>query len=245
MTAPNRVDFGDTYATAWDAYIRQWRAAGGRKPGEPWPGDQWGTAAEWAANFRELVTDVLPTAERIVEIGPGSGKYTEMILDRYPGATVRAVDASRLYLEVMAERLAPAVAAGRLVPVLTDADPAGLARGLQEAGWVGRTDLVCSFDALVHVDLAYMVAYLALAAACLRPCGVFSAMVADATSDAGHAKLLGDVRRIWPYQGRMCQKFEWVSPDIVRSVLGRLGLVVERCRPERAYLYVVARKPGA
>jgi SAM-dependent methyltransferase len=240
-----RVDFGETMASAWDEYIRRWRAEGGRHPGGPWPGDQWGTPAEWAANFKELVTDVVPPgAERFVEIGPGAGKYTALILDAYPAATVRAADVSGLYLEVLAERLAPAVAAGRVVPVLLDADPDGLRRDLATASWMARVDCVCSFDALVHVDLQYMVAYLALASACLRPGGVFSTMLADATSDAGHAKLLTDIRRVWPYQGRACHQFQWVSPDIVRSVFGRLDLQVERCRPEGAYIYVVARKPA-
>lgn len=239
-----RMNFGQTYASSWNAYIRAWRKDGRKQPPGKgvWPGDQWGTPASWQATLRELVLDRLPEASRIVEIGPGSGKYTKLMLDAYPGAEVWASDVSADYLEILRERLAAEVEAGRVLTHLIGKDHDQQRRALESHGWLGAVDCVCSFDALCHVDLGYLAGYLRLASQVLRPGGILSTMVADATSDAGHAKLMTDIRRIWPYGGKMCQCFQWVSPDIMTGLLGRLGFVVELLRSEGAYLYVVARR---
>jgi hypothetical protein len=163
-----------------------------------------------------------------------------MLLDAYPEATIRAVDVSAAYLDVLRERLAGPVAVGRVVPDLVDADHGGLLRRLRTVDWVDRVDCVCAFDSLVHVDLQYMMGYLLTAAEVLRIGGVLAIMVADATSAAGFEKLVRDVRRVWPFQGRICQKFEWVGPDILANILSRLGFEERLHRSHGATLHVVA-----
>jgi hypothetical protein len=50
--------------------------------------------------------------------------------------------------------------------------------------------------------------------------------LADATSERGIDKLLEDIKTYYPMQGMPSLKFEYVSGDIVRAVLARLGFEV-------------------
>src|SRR3954454_18483896 len=56
----------------------------------------------------------------VIDAGCGTGRVTELLLDRVPAAKVIAIDASRHMLEGAATRLAGALAAGRLELVNAD-----------------------------------------------------------------------------------------------------------------------------
>ncbi|MGE0717900.1 MAG: methyltransferase [Alphaproteobacteria bacterium] len=226
------TEHADDYGRYWDLYVRevfpQIRAE--RDPAARhllWPGDEWGTPDIWSRIFEMVFLPELdPGLARAVEIGPGSGKYTAMVLDRYPGAAVVAADVSAAYLTVLGERLAAAVAAERLTLARLEPQPDHLRRIVAERGWDGAVDLVFSIDAMVHVDLQYLVAYWIDAAAMLRPGGKMIMSVADATSPHGFDKLIADVPTYFPHQGRITSKFEWLCPPMVEHVLGRLGFDV-------------------
>ncbi|MGH8542407.1 MAG: hypothetical protein ACREX3_01915 [Gammaproteobacteria bacterium] len=82
---------------------------------------------------------------------------------------------------------------------------------------------------MVHVDLQYLIVYLITAALTLRPGGKLILTLADATCDRGFRKLLTDIQRTWITQNRPLGrgKFEWMSSDMVRLILPRLGFEVD------------------
>ena len=79
----------------------------------------------------------------------------------------------------------------------------------------------------------------------LRPGGKLIMTVADATRDVGFKKLIADIDTFFPAQGRPSSKFEWLSPDLVNCVLGRIGFdVIEAPFPEprRDYWFVATKR---
>jgi len=221
-----------TYAEFWDRYVRDVFPEI-RKATDPdathllWPGDEWGTPDIWSKIFEIAFAPALPERlERAIEIGPGSGKYTEMVLNRCPAARILAFDVSSIYLDVLRARCAEAIAAGRVEPLLLDQSPDGLARATEARGWGGTVDFAFSIDAMVHVDLQYLVAYWIALHRVLRPGGTMLMSVADATSPLGYRKLIDDIPTYFAAQGEVTSKFEWLSPALVEDLLGRIGFDV-------------------
>ena len=240
----------DDYGQYWDLYVRsifpQIRAHDPAGDRLAWPGDEWGTPEIWERIYQMVFAPEFdPPPARAVEIGPGAGKYTGMVLDHCPTAEILAVDVSPAYLAVLEERLAPAIAAGRLATARLLPEWDHLARLVAERGWRGSVDLVFSIDAMVHVDLQYLVAYWMAAADALRPGGKMIMSVADATSPHGFEKLMADVPTYFATQGKITSKFEWLCPPMVAHVLDRLGFEV-RFLPKlagRDCWFVATRRP--
>ena len=160
-----------TYSKYWDQYIEddlQVEQAG--RDDLEWPGDEWGTQEQWE-NIYQLMfvrTGGVERWSRAVEIGQGSGKYTLKVLAN-PQVTVRAYDVSARFLDVCRERCAAEVEAGRLsLHRIDPGTPRYLLSNLTEAGWRRQVDAVYSIEAMVHVDLQYLMAYLLTAAAVLE-----------------------------------------------------------------------------
>jgi SAM-dependent methyltransferase len=166
---------------------------------------------------------------RAVEIGPGSGKYTLKLLER-SAAVVRAYDVSPRFLEVCGGRCESAVAEGRLSLHLIDAvQPDQILGELESCGWRRELDAFFSIDAMVHVDLQYMIVYLVTAALALKPGGKLILTLANVNSVKGFEKLLADALPYWRTQTREVStagKFEWLSPDMVQAILPRLGFEI-------------------
>jgi SAM-dependent methyltransferase len=207
-----------TYGTQWDRYI-------GRSMDleVEWPGDEWGDPAQWERLYQELfVAHGALDWKRAVEIGQGSGKYTLKVLQN-PDVHVHAYDVSAKFLAVARERCAEHVNSGRLELSEIDAStPASLLDDL--APWRRQVDGFYSIDAMVHVDLQYLTAYLLTAAAVLRPGGKLILTVATATTDVGFQKLLDDVTKQW---SDPLGKFEWLSGSFVESLLPRFGFDID------------------
>ena len=147
---------------------------------------------------------------------------------------------------MLEERLAPAITAGRLSTARLLPEWDHLARLVEGRGWQGSVDLVFSIDAMVHVDLQYLVAYWMAAATALRPGGRMIMSVADATSPHGFEKLMADVPTYFATQGKITSKFEWLCPPMVAHVLDRLGFDV-RFFPKlagRDCWFVATRRPA-
>lgn len=217
------------FAAAWDAYAQ--RAAPGTVR---WPGDEWGDDALWQRWFADLfVPSGVAAWERAIEIGPGSGKYTEMVLAA-GNAAVAALDVSPQFQAVCARRLAARVAAGRLhLRLIDERDPDAIANAAAALGWTGRTDAVFSIDVLVHLTTTQLAALLLAATRVLRPGGVFIGTFADATSEPGRVKLLRDIDRVVRAGGDPTTGcFHWTSPEIVRGLAVPCGYTVELCRTD-------------
>ena len=245
--APTAADEDDrgAYGRFWDYYVERFGAlkASGPNAELAWPGDEWGSPDLWERRFRNLFP---PTAvegwRRAVEIGPGSGKYTSRLLAE-SSADVRGYDVSERFLDVCRERCRTHIEAERLsLHRLAAVDPAQLLDDLRDAGWGRRVDGLYAIDTMVHIDLQHLVAYWITAGLVLRPGGLLVMTLPDATHEPGFDKLLRDISWTFPVQGRPLGsgKFEWLSPDLVASLLPRLGFRIERLEHDARDLEVVA-----
>ena len=125
---------------------------------------------------------------------------------------------------------------------------AGIPARPGQAGWRGQVDAVYSIEAMVHVDLQYLMAYLLTAAAALRPEGKLIMTLATMNSDHGFGKLLRDVRNFWDAratrrqrQARMAERRPGRSHPPAAGIRGgsiwepggpSLGVVASLRRPE-------------
>jgi SAM-dependent methyltransferase len=228
MRPNGEQDAKSVYEGQWDNYVRSWDES--RDGQLEWPGDEWGNPKTWERVFNRLfVPAEVATWKHAVEIGPGSGKYTLKVLESSP-AEVRAYDISGRFLEVCEDRCRTQVEEGRLsLHLLSPTDPDQILLDLEANGWRGELDAFYSIDAMVHVDLQYMVVYLLTAALALKPGGHLLLTLADVTSERGFRMLLEGASPYWHTQLPTAEtpgKFEWLSADMIRYVLERLGFEV-------------------
>ena len=221
----------ETYGELWDEYVvqgfaRQQEASAGELS---YPGEEWGSEASWNAIFDRLfVPSDVGNWRHAIEIGGGGGKYTERVLNANADVRVWGFDVSRNFLNATAERLDQHVSANRLV--LNEIDgvrPDAMLRLLENEGLGRKVDAMFSIDAMVHVDLQYLVTYWITAALVLRKGGRVLMTLADPTSEAGFQKLIRDIRKFYKYQGRICPKFEYLDRNIVSHILQNLGFEIE------------------
>lgn len=211
------------YAATWDQYVRDIKPEAGR-----WPGDEWADEQFWQLTFRRMfVEHGAKDWRHCIEIGAGSGKYTQYLL-AHAATDIVAFDISVEFLNVLRQRLAEPIAGGRLFPELLRAQkPAEMYDSIKQRGWLRQVDAFYSIDAMVHVDLQFLMAYVATAALTLKPGGKLIMTLADATTDAGFGYLLDSIKPYYPRQSQPGGKFEWTSRDLIRSVLERIGFTVQ------------------
>lgn len=219
------------YAQSWDRYVEEWLQR--KKPDsgdQAWPGDEWGSPNTWETVYRCLFVPAgVEHWRRAVEIGSGSGKYTSQVLAR-SGAVVRAYDVSARFLEICKTRCQELIDQERLtLHLLAAASADEMLADLTACGWQRTVDAFYSIDAMVHVDLQYLIVYLITAGLALKPGGKLLLSLADATNDLGFRQMLEDIWYTYPEQINPVgsRKFEWTSPDLVRSILPRLGFQLE------------------
>jgi cyclopropane fatty-acyl-phospholipid synthase-like methyltransferase len=180
-----------------------------------------------------------------LEIGSGSGKYSQLFLDNYPSASLVTADVSNAFLEALRHRCADFIAAGRLHTGHIDTEHTALSDIARRSGFgPGTFDVVYSIDAMVHVDLQFLTAYWISASELLRPGGKIIMTVADATRDIGFDTLIEHVPIYFKHQGRQTTKFEWLCPHLVDYVLGRLGFSVQEVNApssRRDYCFVATK----
>jgi osmotically-inducible protein OsmY len=232
------------YSKYWDNFVSTWSDRPAIRANEyQWPGDEWGNPEEWDFLFQKMFVPAgVEQWQRAIEIGPGSGKYTLKVLGASP-AVVRAYDMSAAYLDVCRSRCRQVVDEGRLsLHVLDINRPNQILADAQGVGWERSVDAVYSIAAMVHVDLQYLVAYLLNAALALKQGGKLLLTLADATSPKGFAQLMKDIRWAYPAQANPSgsAKFEWLSPDLIRHILTRLGFIVSWIENHERDIFLVA-----
>jgi ubiquinone/menaquinone biosynthesis C-methylase UbiE len=131
----------------WEAW--DW-SGGGREFGS----DAWNDSV-----IRCLLEPHLPAGGTTLEIGPGSGRWTEALIAR--SSRFVAVDISQACVDVCRERFAARTNASFLLG--SGRDLHGIESGVVDALW--------SFDVFVHVNTAEVRAYAAEFARVLRPGG--------------------------------------------------------------------------
>lgn len=215
-----------THQTHWDHYVKAELAKRQNGHGHrSHPGDEWASRDRWQLLFDELFRRAGVSGwRRAAEIGAGSGKYTALAFEAAPELEILSFDVSKEFISVCEARFASGDTKGRFHPVHIPGETANeLLLEIEARGWRRKLDAVFSIDAMVHVDLQYLSAYLLTAALTLRQGGSLVLTLADATNDHGFDHLLRGIKRHYPLQGDPGIKFEFLSPDIVGSVLTRLG----------------------
>lgn len=223
------------YRLQWDSYVQTWdrENVSHSSPSKlNWPGDEWAEEEAWSKTFQAMFLDFgAADWKNCVEIGAGSGKYTEKLL-RQSEAQIVAFDISPAYLEVLSKRLAADLQTGRLHPVLLNGDEASeMLQELERRRLIRKIDALYSIDAMVHVDLQYLMAYLVTAALCLKNGGRLLLTLPNAVSEVGFDSLVQDTKVFYPLQGEPSAKFEWLCPELVQRVLERLGFSVRFLAP--------------
>ena len=237
------------YGSTWDNYVEHYRQ---QERSDGFPGDEWGNPGWWNICYDRLLNRAgASNWQRAVEIGPGSGKYTELLLERST-AEVIGFDVSEKFVGVLRDRAAKYIEQNRLkISLLGCREPDEMLVRIDELGWRGLVDGFFSIDSMVHVDLQYLVAYLVTAAISLRRGGALVLTLADATTGKGLAKLLHEIKLYYPLQGVPSRKFEFVSGDLISSVLERIGFKIELLEYDSGLprdsrdLFVIARKVDA
>lgn len=187
-----------------------------------WPGDEWADSDLREATWRRIVGHCEPgTLKEIVEIGPGSGKYTQMALDRTP-AHLTVYEISGAFLEILAERCADAAASGRLdARHIAWTDNEGLLRDYDSR--LGTADLWFAVDVLLMMDFQSTLVYLISAASMLRPGGRLVATFADGGTKSGVERMLRDAGRHSAFDSAACTRFHWIDRSLLETVLPALG----------------------
>lgn len=210
------------YRQHWDYYAQNMKL-----DGEKWLGDEWGTEEGWDGLFKQMfLAQGAAEWERAVEIGAGSGKYTIRLLRASP-AHVLAADISAGYQSHFIKRLTEEKLIDRTTPYVIDRDSGGIAKQIADKGWFGKLDALYSIDAMVHVDLQYVFVYWLTAAAALKPGGKLVMTLANVCSEGGFQKLVKDSRQMFARMGEHTAKFEWMSPEIVATILPRLNFRID------------------
>ncbi|MDJ0933170.1 class I SAM-dependent methyltransferase [Breoghania sp.] len=234
--------FKSAYANTWDNYVQNvfpkiqsgrprskedlkaWQVLNHTDGQYVWPGDEWGAKEDILTVLQRCLFETLGReADQLCEIGSGAGRYTFHLLEHCQTASVHCFDVSEAFLEKLNHRFADDVSSKRLFSTLLDEDPQRMLKTLRGRGLEGRIDAVVSFDAMVHVELHTLALYVATTAAVLREGGVLIFNVADATSDYGFAKLMHNTPGVFRQCGVVGGHFQWMSPDIIESLLTRLG----------------------
>ncbi|HVS28690.1 MAG TPA: class I SAM-dependent methyltransferase [Solirubrobacteraceae bacterium] len=131
----------------WD-----WRARGG---------EEWSESPEWKqALIEDVLEPTMPEHGVIVEIGPGGGRWSELLQPRAHRLVL--IDSSERPLEVCRERFA---AAGNVECLRNDGTDLA---AVDDRG----ADAVWSFDVFVHIAPVDVAAYLSEIARVLAPGGV-------------------------------------------------------------------------
>lgn len=182
--------------------------------------------ASSSTRFLEILPNVLDPGARVLELGCGTGRVTERLVERY---TVAGADFSGASLRLAALRTPSAA--------YIQADMTRL--GIRAAS----LDAVLAFYSLIHVPRGDYGSLLETIAAWLRPAGIFGA-----TFGLGDSPELSDddwlgVPMFWSSYGQ----------DVTLSLIEQAGMDVLRADPvsqeedglDVTFLWVIARKRPA
>lgn len=189
---------------------RRWRGNSPSDNLERWQGwdwsrlgEEWTESADWKAAFvDEVLLTSVPPGGTVLEIGPGGGRWSDILVPRAAHAIL--VDVTPKALELCRTRLAGA-----------DDVAFVLSRGSDLPGVADASvDVVWSFDVFVHVAPVDQAGYLAEIARVLRPGGSAAIHHADGRN-----------------RGRVPSAVGWRTPmssRLFRRLAEERGLVGER-----------------
>jgi len=223
----------------WDAYARTWEAMKARRDIPDLPasraadaehlGDEWslmgdevfsyGVDARSVKDFGEYLDARLfaphlaGTDLRIMEIGPGGGRVTQLLLPR--ARVLYAVDISEAMLQRLRARFA---GEPKIVPLLIDGTSID---GIAPAS----LDAAISFDAFVHLEPWEIYRYLEIMHGLLRPGGTGIIHFADIETPIGFALFRTQVPSV-VQRGLDCATFSVMTKAIMKQFLLELGFEI-------------------
>jgi SAM-dependent methyltransferase len=204
-----------TVAEGWDVYAARRRKR--TDIGEVWNNPRTiGLDVERAEDVvpyldREVFAPFLGTPEVVVEIGPGGGRFTEVLLPKC--RTLHAVDTSPLMIEALRERfgdderLVYHVAGGEGLDMLGDA----------------CADAAFSYGVFVHLQHWDIYNYLAEVARVLRPGGKAIIQHSNTFSELGWKRFLAELPRQLN-RHKLPKTFILNSPELMAELIRRAGL---------------------
>lgn len=222
------------HGSFWDVYSQRWEVHGDgdgvRHEGVL--GVEWTPSARTQWVFDRFAKPHLKPGARVLEIGPGGGKFSRMFEEAGVDLTLCDISPKMLERASSACRRAPRT-------VLLDG------RGLQPFA-DGHFDLVFSFDVFIHIEAEEFFRYLAEANRVLRPDGVFSVHTSTFESQYGMLAFLRQMRdhqqdigtryggRMYPLTGHVLARFaehngfevtdrseSWEDRDLVQALTKR------------------------
>lgn len=221
-----------SYADDWDEYVKHFSEYSKKEPTNVgrtdlrYPGDEWGTPAEWAAFADMFLKPYLPDdlSGVAVEIGPGSGKYTLEVIEKTK--RILCFDVSKEFMEIAKDRLSQFVAQGKIeFELLKLSNCNEIVNRLRAKNLLGEVDLFFSVASMQHVELHTLIAYFINAAVALRLGGHMTMGVASCTNEEGFQRLLDETP--WCYGGvRPSHQFYFLSKEIVYFITRQLGFEI-------------------
>ncbi|MBU8545415.1 MULTISPECIES: methyltransferase [Roseomonadaceae] len=201
-----------SYAEWWDREVpRALAGHAGRPPAE-------------ALLAQLLVPAEVETWRHAIEIGPGDARYTAALLRSQPRLRLTVFDVSDRVMQAAAAKLSLHVEEGRLGFLPIDPlHPDGMLAAFEREHLARTVDAVVSIDALMHVDLQYLVGYWLNAALLLKPGGWLAFSLADPTTAEGFARLLHDLPEAVAGPGQVGTRLEYHSFGLLRPLLERFG----------------------
>jgi SAM-dependent methyltransferase len=204
-----------TVAEGWDAYAA-------RHNKRAYIGDVWSNPRIMGLDVarakdvvpyldREIFHPFLGTVDVIVEIGPGGGRFTEVLLPKC--RTLHAVDTSPKMIKALRERFGTDA---RLVYHVGD----GL--GLDMLG-DDSVDAAFSYGVFVHLQHWDIYNYLAALQRVLRPGGKAIIQHSNSFSELGWKRFLADVPRQLN-RHKLPTSFILNSPELMSELIRRAGL---------------------
>lgn len=230
----------DVNREGWDSYARMWddlkvrgeipdlrsdRVADVEHLGDEWSlmaADtfSYGVDVRSVTEFGEyldahLFAPHLPRRDdlRIMELGPGGGRVTKVLLPR--AQAIYAVDISKAMLQRLQARFADET---KIVPIVVDGtNIQGIAPG--------TLDAAVSFDTFVHLEPWEIFRYLEMTHALLRNGGVGIIHFSDVETSIGFGLFRAQVPSV-VQQGLHCATFSVMTKGIMQTFLAQLGFEI-------------------
>ena len=217
-----------TQGDVWDHYVKN---AFPKKQNEnealKYPGDEWAQQSFWDKVYTDVMIPELGTdASYFVELGSGAGKQSIRTLKHFNVKELHSFDISDEFLKVYEERFSNKIGSEVFVHKLTGQHDYIL-EIIKNRGLMGKVDGFYSFDAMVHVDLQHLVSYFMVAAFVLKPEGKLIMDVANGKSTKGFEKMIRDIKNYYRFFGAACTKFQFLSDELISSVLNNIGFEVK------------------
>mgnify|MGYP000504206987 CR=1 FL=1 len=229
------------HGEVWDHYVdREFPLKRSAHPGAEVPGDEWSPPELWQDVLeRTLFQRVTSSAPKLIELAPGAGKQTRLVLAHYADPTILAFDVSAAFLRTYREALDGEIGT-RVFPAQLGDDHREILHAVERHKLSRRIDALYSFDSMVHVDFQQLMVFVITALFVLRKRGVVVMDLADIESEAGFERLIRGAPAHYHHHGAACGKFAFAHRAMVETALPRLGFDVEVMAHPLGNLLVVA-----